>query len=81
MALTPEQSAQVQVAMATLRAMGCAVCIFMPEDVESAVEDAEGNISPEAAADWLVENRRWMEDGMATWGNQYIADNLPASVS
>jgi len=81
MALTPEQSAEVQTAMTKLRGMGCAVCIFMPEDVESAAEADERNISPAAAADWLGENRRWIEDGMSTWGNQYIADNLPSSGS
>ena len=51
MALTPEQSAEVQTAMTKLRGMGCAVCIFMPEDVESAAEADERNISPAAAAD------------------------------
>jgi len=81
MALTPEQSLEVQTAMSKLRGLGCAVCVFMPEDVESAVEAAEGDISPDAAANWLIENRKWLEDGMATWGNQHIADNVPAALS
>ncbi len=81
MALTPEQSAEVQAAMSKLRAMGCAVCIFMPEDVESAADGNEIDISEEQAADWLVENRKWIEEGMSTFGNQYIADNLDVSAS
>lgn len=81
MALTEQQSAEVQAAMTKLRSMGCAVCIFMPEDVESAAEAAEQDIAPAAAADWLIENRKWLEDGMSTWGNQYIADNLTVAAS
>lgn len=81
MALTREQSVQVQAAMDTLRSMGCAVCIFMPEDVESAAEANGDEMSGAAAADWLVANRKWIEDGMAISGNQYISDNMPATAS
>lgn len=81
MALTQEQSAEVQSMMSKLRSMGCAVCIFMPEDVESAAEGNEIDISEEQAADWLIENRKWIEDGMSTSGNQYISDNLDVSAS
>jgi hypothetical protein len=76
MALTPEQSAEVQASMSKLRSMGCAVCIFMPEDVESCAESKDGDIAPAQAAQWLVEHRKWIEDGMSTFGNQYIDDNL-----
>ncbi len=81
MALTPEQSDRVQSAMSQLREMGCAVCIFMPEDVESAAESVDQDMTPQAAADWLVENRRYLEDGMATFGNRYVSDNLPVADS
>jgi hypothetical protein len=81
MALTPEQSAEVQAAMSKLRSMGCAVCIFVPEDVESAAEAAETAITEQAAAGWLLDNRKWLEDGMSTWGNHYIADNLSDTAS
>jgi len=76
MALTPEQSLEVQTAMSKLRGMGCAVCVFMPEDVESGAESKDGEIAPEAAAQWLIEHRRWIEEGMSTFGNRYIDDNL-----
>lgn len=81
MALISEQSNELQAAMTKLRDMGCAVCIFMPEDVESAAENDERQMSPETAATWLLVNRKRLEDGMATWGNQYISDNLPLSTT
>ena len=80
-ALTPEESVRVQTAMSQLRAMGCAVCIFMPEDVESAAENVDRHITPQAAAEWLIANRRHIEDGMSTIGNQYISDNIDRSES
>ena len=81
MALTPEHSAEVETAMSKLRAMGCAVCIFMPDDVESSAEGMDMEISPHQAADWLMDNRRRLEDHLSERGNSYIDDNLAIPVS
>lgn len=89
MALTATQWDVVNKATKDLREIGCAVCVFTPDDVESAIEAADddggdeagiGEAAPAAkidAADWLLENRRMIEEGMSTWGNRTIADNLP----
>lgn len=85
MALTGEQWKEVSTAIDRLRALGCAVCIFTPDDVESAAnendtpdedEDQTGEVTAEQAADWLLENRKYLEDTMSTAGNLFIGDNV-----
>lgn len=86
MALDARQWDIVTRAMKDLREIGCAVCVFTPDDVESAGEGREddeteneaptGEMPPIDGAAWLMDNRRMLEDGMSTWGNQAISDNL-----
>lgn len=85
MALTSEQWKEVSDAIERLRALGCAVCIFTPDDVESAANeddtpDEDGDqvdeVTAEQAADWLLENRKYLEDTMSTAGNLFIGDNV-----
>ena len=83
MALTTEQWKEVQDAREKLRALGCAVCIFTPDDVESAAnegddddDDQVAEVTPERAAEWLEGNRKYLEDTMSTNGNMFIADNV-----
>jgi len=83
MALSKEQWDEVSAAMAKLRSLGCAVCIFTPDDVESAFNEADGNedkpdMTGEQSAAWMDGNRKYLEDGMSTTGNLYIADNIEA---
>jgi len=83
MGLNAEQWKAVSQSLETLRGLGCAVCVFTPDDVESAYENAadEGEAGDDAVipdgAVWLGENRKMLEDGMSTWGNQAISDNIP----
>lgn len=85
MALTSEQWKEVSDATERLRELGYAVCIFTPDDVESAAnendtpdedEDQTGEVTAEQAADWLLENRKYLEDTMSTAGNLFIGDNV-----
>lgn len=76
MALTTEQWDKINEATTALRAMGCAVCVFTPDDVESAAEENEIDITPERAAAWMEENRKVLEDGMSQYGNQTIEDGV-----
>jgi ATP-dependent Clp protease adapter protein ClpS len=47
-----------------LHSRGYAVCIFIPEDVVS----ARLTRNKKKAADWLIENRRWVEEDMVKGG-------------
>ena len=86
MALTKEQWDEVSGALSKLRGLGCAVCVFTPDDVESAIEnddqesdEEEGDkapVTPKRAAEWLENNRKYLEDTMSTNGNMFIADNV-----
>lgn len=84
MALSEGQWDQVSTAMAMLRGMGCAVCIFTPNDVESAHDNREDNeasddtpgMTMEESADWMTRHRTSIEEGMSTFGNGYIGDHL-----
>ena len=76
MGLTTEQWTKVNEATETLRSMGCTVCVFTPDDVESMAESQELEVTEEQAAKWLAENRKWLEGGMAQYGNQTIEDGV-----
>lgn len=81
MALSKEQWDEVSDALAKLRGLGCAVCVFTPDDVESAFNENEENadkpdMTGEQSAAWMERNRKYLEDGMSTNGNLYIADNI-----
>ncbi|MFZ3481645.1 hypothetical protein [Sphingomonas sp. 3-13AW] len=76
MPLTAEQWDEISSATNKLRSLGCAVCIFTQDDVEAAAEGEDIYVLPDHAAKWLSDNRTGLEDGMATYGNGYISDNL-----
>ena len=85
MAFTKEQWDKVSTATETLRGLGCAVCIFTPDDIESARDgddddDGKEPVTPERAAAWLASNRKYLEDGMTSFGNVYISENLDDDV-
>lgn len=54
-----------------LRRRGHAVSIFVAEDVPESVGDLE------ARAEWLLNNRKYIEDAMVTTGNQVIEQLAP----
>lgn len=92
MALSKEQWDEVTKAMETLRGLGCAVCVFTPDDVETAHDDRQSDdadvedgaeidraeMTDDESKAWMERNRRYMEDTLSTAGNLFIADNLNA---
>lgn len=80
MAFNLEQWNEVQRLSDELRKMGCAVCIFTPDDIESAVaEQSESDgvdygCTDTEALDLLAENRKYIEGAMCEAGNVVIAD-------
>ena len=90
MALSKDQWAEATKAIDTLRGMGCAVCVFTPDDVESAHNERDDDEDPvegaserpemtdEESAEWMAGNRKYLEDTLSTAGNLFIADNLDA---
>lgn len=81
MGMTAEQWKTIGEATETLRAMGCAVCIFTVDDVTSVANNDETDITEEQAQDWMESNRRRLEDVLSTRGNEFIADSVVDLVS
>lgn len=81
MALSPEQSTKVYQLMSELRSIGCAVCVFIPEDVVSLAGDVDREIDEEAAEQLFAEHINTIEERMIIAGNEAIEvliDDLPA---
>lgn len=78
MALNNDQWKAVTAATDALRALGCVVCIFTPDDVESAVAERTGDatitFTDADALELLSDNRKYIHDAMALAGNEVIDD-------
>lgn len=68
MALTKPQWERVGELTNELRAMGCAVCVFTPDDADDMAIEDDMTIGP----DFIYDNRSHIEDSMSSAGNQTI---------
>jgi hypothetical protein len=80
MAFNLDQWNEVTRLTSALREMGCAVCVFVPDDIESAVaEQSESDgvdygCTDVEALELLATNRKYIESAMSESGNVVIAD-------
>jgi hypothetical protein len=66
-----------------LRVLGCAVCVFVPEDV---ISGHLGDVPVTAkryasAAAWLLDNEKALEEHMSGEGNFFIAESAERMVA